>query len=68
MTERFNIAVNNFDVRESACCRQLLVVSELVVSGTQGTYFFCLVHYIHILQQEGWFAKKYFIRFKTLAP
>ena len=35
VTELFNIAVNDFDAKKSAHCSQVLVVTELVVSGTQ---------------------------------
>ena len=31
----FNIVVNDFDAKESACCRRVIVETELVVSGTQ---------------------------------
>ena len=34
-TELFNIAVNDFDANTSTRCRRLLVVTELVVSGTR---------------------------------
>ena len=34
-TELFNVAVNEFDARESACCRRVIVETEFVVSGTQ---------------------------------
>ena len=37
VTERFKIAVNDFDAKKSACCKQVLVVTEFVVSGTQCT-------------------------------
>ena len=35
VTELFNIAVNNFDAKKSARCSRVLVVTELVISGTQ---------------------------------
>ena len=34
-TELFNIAINDFDAKKSTRCRRVLVVTELVVSGTQ---------------------------------
>ena len=34
-TELLNIAVNNFDAKKSARCSRMVVVTELVVSGTQ---------------------------------
>ena len=33
VTKPFNIAVNDFDAKESASCRRVLVVTELVSSG-----------------------------------
>ena len=35
VTELFNVAVNYFDAKKSASCSRVLVVTELVVSGTQ---------------------------------
>ena len=35
VTELSNIAVNDYDTKKSAHCSQVLVVTELVVSGTQ---------------------------------
>ena len=35
VTELFNIEVNYFNAKKSARCSRVLVVSELVVSGTQ---------------------------------
>ena len=35
VTKLSNIALNDFDAKESVRCKQLLVVTELVVSGTQ---------------------------------
>ena len=35
VTELFNVAVIEFDAKESAHSRRMLVVTELVISGTQ---------------------------------
>ena len=35
VTKLFNIAVNYFDAKKSACYSRILVVTELVVSGIQ---------------------------------
>ena len=35
VTELPNIALNNFDAKKSARCSRVLIVTELVVSGTQ---------------------------------
>ena len=35
-----NIVVNDIDAKEFTGCRKVLVVTELVVSGTQCTYNF----------------------------
>ena len=31
----FNITINDFDAKKSTCCSRVLVVTELIVSGTQ---------------------------------
>ena len=35
MTKLFNNDANDFDARESVCCKRVLVVNERVLSGTQ---------------------------------
>ena len=37
VTELFNIAVNDFDAKKSACYSRMLVVTEIVVCGIQCT-------------------------------
>ena len=37
VTELFNMAVNDFDAKQSTCYGRVLVVTELVLSGTQCT-------------------------------
>ena len=42
VTELFNIAVNDFDAKKSTCYSRVLDKTELVVSGTQCTWFILL--------------------------
>ena len=35
VTELFNITINDFDAKKSTCCSRVLVVTELIESGTQ---------------------------------
>ena len=37
VTELFNIAANDFDAKKFACYSWMLIVTKLVVSGTQCT-------------------------------
>ena len=51
-TKLFNIAVNDFDAKKSACCSWVLVVIELIVSSTQCTfveYYFIPSHSLAVI-------------------
>ena len=40
VNELFNIVPNDFDAKKSACCKRLLVVTELVVSSIPWCHLF----------------------------
>ena len=40
LTKLFNISVNDFDRNKSTPCNRVIVVTELVVSGTQCVYLY----------------------------
>ena len=61
VTELFNIAVNDIDGRKWACYSRVLVVTELVVSGTQCNSTFLCAYSIGKQYFMGEGAAVYFV-------